>query len=173
MDELTRKATRLWTSAQPIVGAFVTSVVRDCRDREDVLQETALAVFKSIDSYDESLPFNAWAIGIARNQVGLYLRRRKRDRHVFDESTIACIESAFSRSSPSPKLDYLPECMQQLDRRGREMCELRYQEDLKPAAIADKLQMNANAVSKALQRIREQLRLCIDSKAAAEGPSND
>lgn len=169
MDELTRKATLHWTSAQPIVAAFVASVVRDCRDREDVLQETALAVFNSIDSYDERLPFNAWAIGIARNQVGLYLRQRKRDRHVFDESTIACIESAFSRTLPSPKLDYLPDCMQQLDRRARRMCELRYQEDLKPAAIADKLKMTANAVSKALQRIREQLRRCIDSKASAEG----
>lgn len=168
MDELTRKATLHWTSAQPIVAAFVASVVRDYRDRDDVLQETALAVFKSIGSYDEKLPFNGWAIGIARNQVGLYLRRRKRDRHVFDESTIACLESAFSRKLRSPKLDYLPECMQQLDRRAQEMCELRYQEDLKPAAIAGKMQMTANTVSKTLQRIRDQLRLCIDSKAVAE-----
>lgn len=169
MDELTRKATLHWTSAQPIVAAFVASVVRDARDRDDVLQETALAVFKSIEAYDSSLPFNAWAVGIARNQVGLYLRKRKRDRHVFDTSTIACLEAAFCRTSPSPKLDYLPECMQQLQLHARQMCELRYQEDLKPAAIADRLRMKANAVAKALQRIRDQLRLCIDTKAASEG----
>ena len=168
MDESTEHATRHWTSAQPTVAAFVAAVIWDYRDREDVLQEIALAVFKSIDSYDSKLPFNAWAIGIARNQVGLYLRRRRRDRHVFGDSTIACLESAFSRTSPSPKLDYLPECMQQLDDRAREMCELRYQDDLKPAAIGEKLQLTANAVSKALQRIRDQLRLCVESKAAIE-----
>lgn len=166
IDDSTRKATRLWTSAQPVVAAFVASVVRDICDREDVLQETALAVFKSIESYDDRQPFNGWAIGIARNHVGLYLRRRKRDRHVFDESTIACLESAFSRASASPKLDHLPECMRQLDGRAREMCELRYQENLKPAAIGEQLNMAANAVSKALQRIREQIRLCIETKAA-------
>jgi RNA polymerase sigma-70 factor (ECF subfamily) len=165
MDESTRKATLLWTSAQPIVAAFVASIVRDYRDREDVLQETALAVFKSIESYDSKLPFNAWAIGIARNQVGLYLRRRKRDRHVFGDSTIECIEDAFTQASSSEKLDSLPECMKQLDGRAQEICEMRYQEDLKPAAIAERLEMTANAVSKALQRIRDQLRLCIESKA--------
>lgn len=152
-----------------MVAAFVAAVIRDYRDRDDVLQETALAVFESIESYDSAQSFNGWAIGIARNQVGLYLRRRKRDRHVFDASTIACIESAFSRTSPPPKLDYLPACMQQLDGRSREMCEMRYQEDLKPAATGEQLQLTANAVSKALQRIREQLRLCVESKVAVEG----
>ncbi|MCP4786405.1 MAG: sigma-70 family RNA polymerase sigma factor [Fuerstiella sp.] len=169
MDESTRKATLLWTSAQPIVAAFVAAVVRDFRDREDVLQETALAVFRSIDSYDSNLPFNAWAIGIARNQVGLYLRRRKRDRHVFGDTAIACLEAAFSRASSSAKLDFLAECMRQLDGRSREMCDLRHQEDIKPGAIAEKLGMTANAVSKTLQRVRHQLRICIKSKAAVEG----
>ena len=169
MDESTRNATRLWTSAQPTVAAFVASVIRNYRDRDDVLQETALAIFESIESYDPNLPFNAWAIGIARNQVGLYLRKRKRDRHVFREETIACIESAFNRTSPPKKLDYLPECIQQLNGRAREMCDLRYQADLKPAAIGKRLEMTANAVSKALQRIRDELRRCIDSKVAHEG----
>lgn len=159
----------LWTSAQPVVSAFIASVIRDSRDREDVIQETALAVFDSIANYDSSRPFNAWAIGVARNQVGLYLRRRKRDRHVFDDSAIGCLEAAFGRISASPKLDFLPECMRQLDARARQMCDLRYQEELKPAAIAHELGMTANAVSKALQRIREELRLCIESKAAVEG----
>lgn len=166
MDESTRQATRLWTLAQPTVSAFVASVVRDFRDRDDVLQETALAVFDSIDSYDPSQSFNGWAIGIARNQVGLYLRRRKRDRHVFDESTIACLEDAFTQVSRSPKLEFLPECVDQLAGRSRQICDLRYQEDLKPAAIGEKIGMTANSVAKTLQRVREQLRLCIEAKAA-------
>jgi RNA polymerase sigma-70 factor, ECF subfamily len=166
VDDSTQKATRLWTLAQPVVAAFIASVVRDFRDREDVLQETALAVFKSIESYDDQLPFNGWAIGIARNQLGLYLRRRRRDQHVFYESTIACLESAFTRRTPSPKLDYLPECLRQLDSRAREICDMRYQENLKPAEIGDRLKMTANSVSKTLQRIREQLRTCTETKAS-------
>ena len=66
MDEKTRQATRLWTLAQPSVSAFVSSVVRDFRDRDDVLQDIAVAVIESIDLYDTERPFVAWAIGVAR-----------------------------------------------------------------------------------------------------------
>ncbi|WP_146435263.1 sigma-70 family RNA polymerase sigma factor [Blastopirellula retiformator] len=169
MDENTLQATRLWTSAQPMVAAFVTSVVRDQVDRDDVMQETALAVLRSFETYDTSKPFNAWALGIARNQIGLYLRRRKRDRLVFSDETIANLQATFQTEAPPAKLDFLPDCIAQLQGRARQLCDLRYQQDLKPAAIAARIQMTANSVAKALQRIREQLRDCVEAKAAAEG----
>ncbi len=43
---------RLWTLAQPTVSAFVVSVVRDFAARDDLLQETAIAVIESFDRYD-------------------------------------------------------------------------------------------------------------------------
>ena len=52
MDERIRQATRCWTLAQPVVSAFVASVVCDFRDRDDVLQETALAVFDDLNQGD-------------------------------------------------------------------------------------------------------------------------
>ena len=51
-------------------------------------------------------------------------------------------------------LSYLRECFGRLDGRARKMCELRYVQDLKPAAIAESVGMTANSVAKALQRIR-------------------
>ncbi len=169
MDDSTRHATRLWTSAQPVVAAFVASVVRDRRDREDVLQETALAVLNSFESYDSSQAFQGWAIGVARNQISLYLRRRRRDRLVFNEETIANLQSTFEQSSPPEELDHLPTCIEQLSGRSRKICELRYQKGLKPIAISEQIGMTANSVSKALQRIREQLRECIEDKFVSEG----
>ncbi len=171
MDEKTRQAARLWTLAQPVVSAFVTSVVRDFAARDDVLQEIAVAVIESIDRYDAARPFVGWALGIAQNQVGLYLRRVRRDRLVFDEETVSCLASAFIEASvePSPKLDYLQECLQALEGRAKEICDLRYRNDLKPAAIADAVGMTATSVAKALQRIRDQLRGCIERKAVLAG----
>jgi RNA polymerase sigma-70 factor (ECF subfamily) len=159
---------RLWTLAQPTVSAFVTSLVRDFRDRDDVLQETAVAVIESFDRYDPARPFVAWALGIARNQVGLYLRRRGRDRHTFDTEAVEQLAVAFESVAPEGfhQLDYLRDCMQRLEGRARQICELRYSDDLKPAAIAATVGMTANTVAKALQRIRDQLRTCIETKAA-------
>ena len=173
MDDQTRQATRMWTLAQPAVSAFITSVVRDFRDRDDVLQDVAVAVIESFDRWDAERPFVAWAIGVARNQVGLYLRRRRREQHVldFDPETIDALQVAFSSAAEvgEPRLDFLHECLKSLEGRARTMCELRYQQDLKPAAIAEMIGMTANSVAKSLQRIRDQLRECIDHKASVQG----
>jgi RNA polymerase sigma-70 factor (ECF subfamily) len=80
MDDQAKQATRLWTHAQTVVSAFVTSVVWDFAARGDLLQEIAVAVIESFERYDSSRSFIGWALGIARNQVGLYLRRVRRDR---------------------------------------------------------------------------------------------
>lgn len=171
MDERARQATRLWTLAQPVVSAFVGSVVRDFAARDDVLQETAVAVIEAFDRYDPERPFVAWAMGIAQNQVRLYFRRLHRDRLVFDDELLVQLAAAFeetSRAEAQP-LGHLRGCLDQLEGRSRELCDLRYGRDLKPAAIASALGMSANAVAKALQRIRDQLRACIERKSALEG----
>ncbi|MEM7454762.1 MAG: sigma-70 family RNA polymerase sigma factor [Planctomycetota bacterium] len=169
MQESTRQATRLWTTAQPVVAAFVASAIRNRHDREDVLQETALAVLNSFDSFDQSRPFQAWAIGIARNQIGLYLRKNSRSKLVFNEETVATLQDTFDTALPPDELDYLPECIDRLEKRARRLCELRYQEGLKPAAISEQVGLTPNTVAKALQRIRERLRSCIRDRLANAG----
>ncbi len=172
MDETTRQAARYWTLAQPAVSAFVAALVHDFRDRDDVLQDIAVAVLESFPSYDPARPFTAWAIGVARNQVRLYLRRRRRDRLVFDEATIACLADAFGDIDADEvrRLDHLRECLTLLASRARGLCQLRYEQDMKPAAIAERVGMTPNSVAKALQRIRDQLRECLERRAPATLP---
>jgi RNA polymerase sigma-70 factor, ECF subfamily len=172
MDNQTVEAIRLWTLAQPTVSAFVTSLVREIRDKDDILQE--VAVMESFASYDHSRPFVAWAIGITRNQVGLYYRRKGRERLVFDPEAIEQLEQAFVEVRPRDVriLDYLKECIQSLQGRARKLCELRYEHDLKPVAIASRVGMSANGVAKALQRTREELRECVERKANLDGISS-
>ena len=151
----------------PTVSAFVTSVVREFRDRDDVLQDIAVAVVESFEKYDPNRPFVAWAIGVAKNQVGLYLRQRQRDRLIFDNDTVDVLALAFAEVGPeqNQRAAFLQDCLRSVERHARKLLDLRYGQDLKPAAIADRIGTSANAVAKALQRIRDQLRICIDRKA--------
>lgn len=171
MDPQTLQATRLWTLAQPVVSAYVISVVRDFAARDDVLQEIAVAVLESFERYDSSRSFIAWALGIAQNQIRLYFRRQHRDRLVFDEELLTSLATTFAGTSPERvrSLDFVTDCLGELSGRARELCDLRYGQNLKPAAIAESLGMTANTVAKALQRIREQLRSCIERKTTASG----
>ncbi|MEP3479628.1 MAG: sigma-70 family RNA polymerase sigma factor [Fuerstiella sp.] len=167
MDETARQATRQWTLAQPAVSAFITSVVRDFRDRDDVLQDVAVAVIESFPSYNSQYPFIPWAIGVAKNQVGLYLRSRRKDLLVFDDDTITCLAVAIPEvaQKTESQLKFMTECLEGLENRAHHLFQLRYQQDLKPAAIADCLGMTANSAAKALQRIRDRLRQCVERKS--------
>lgn len=174
MNEPYHQAIRYWTLAQPIVSAYVTAVVRDFRDRDDLLQAISVAVLESFASYDPSRPFLGWAMGIAKNQVGTYLRERKRNRLVFDPETVERLAVAFEQLEPDTtrKLEFLEECVAKLPGRARQLCNLRYQNDLKPAAIAPLLGMTPNSVAKSLQRIRDQLRQCVERLVAMDGASS-
>ena len=164
------EATRLWTLAVPSVSAFVTSLVRDFQDRDDVLQETAVAVMESFARYDPEYSFVGWAIGIARNQVRLHCRRKSRERIAFDSDSVDSLARAFVDQTPhDPRLDRLGECVEALDARSKELCRLRYEQDLKPAGIGERLGVAANAVAKALQRVRDRLRECVERKAMEAG----
>lgn len=164
------EATRLWTLAVPTVSAFVTSLVRDFQDRDDVLQETAVAVLEYFGRYDPAQSFVGWAIGIARNQVRLHCRRKGRERIAFNSDAVDALALAFLDQTPhDPRLDRLSECVESLDARSKELCRLRYEQDLKPAGIGERLGLAANAVAKALQRVRDRLRECVERKAMEAG----
>ncbi len=61
MDRQIVEATRLWVLSQPAVAAFLSTVVRDFRERDDVLQDVAVAVLESFPRYDAAKPFTPWA----------------------------------------------------------------------------------------------------------------
>ena len=171
MDDRTREVARLWTLAQPAVSAFVASLVRSIHARDDILQDVAVAVLDSAGAYDPSRTLSGRALGVARNQVRLYLRRQGADRLIFDQAALDNLEQAFGEIRPRDvrMLDYLGECLELLEGRVRRLCELRYTKDLKPAAIAPLVGMSANGVAKTLQRVRERLRECLETKAALDG----
>lgn len=159
------EATRLWTLALPTVSAFVSGLVRDFQDRDDVLQETAVAVMESFHRFDPQQSFVGWALGVARNQAHLHFRRKARQRVAFDSDAVEALAQAFVEGNEANwKLEHLTECLGSLDEKSRDLCRLRYEHDLKPAAIGDRLGMAANAVAKALQRIRDRLRECVERK---------
>lgn len=164
MNPAVIEATRLWTLAVPAVSAFVAALVRDFQDRDDVLQETAVAVLDAFPRYDPGQPFTAWAIGVARNQVRLYCRRKGRERLAFDTAAVDALAAAFAEGDPDRRLDHLDGCVAALDPASRELCRLRYELDLKPAAIGERIGQAANTVAKALQRVRDRLRECIRRK---------
>jgi len=161
----------LWTQGQPIVSAFVRTMIRDRHQADEVVQRTAMAAVRKFHEYDHGRPFVAWAIGMARFEVLNFRREHATDRHLFDDALVEKIASGFERvaGQAGSLRDALEICVEQLDARGRQAVDLVYGQGASTAEAAGKLNMSPGAARMLLCRVRAALRKCVERRLAAEG----
>lgn len=161
----------LWVKSQPVISAYINASVVDFHKAEDLLQETARVVAERFDDYDPDRPFVAWAIGIAKNLILKSYRQHANDRHIFSSETMEHIASAFDRIQPelTPLREALRMCIDHVQGKSRQVLELRYIREMKPANIAERMGMNTNNVHVILHRIRKALSHCIQERLESEG----
>lgn len=162
-----------WTRAQPSVGRFIRSFVRDRAQAEDLLQEVALVIVDRFETYEPDRPFVGWALGIARRVVLTHLRKVYRDRQVEFSDAVEQAADAFQRLDPQTEAmkDSLAHCIGNVRGRSRQALLLRYTEGLELKQIAERLGMTAGNVGVLLHRVRTSLRECVERRLRLEGHS--
>ena len=166
-----RRMTQLWMQAQPIVTAYIASVVRDRHHVEDLTQETAAAIASAFERYDADKPFTPWALGVARNKVLMYLRTSKRDKHLFDENQLIDLAQAHQSLADTfiERKQALHQCLKSLPETSRSLLLRRYFENEKVNAIAKSMGRTEGAISTTLYRIRGTLAACIRKRMGGIG----
>lgn len=146
----------------PLVGCF--------DDAQDVLQETATAIWRKFDQYDPKQSFLPWAKQFARNEVLMHHRRRRR----YTFLTEPLIESLLEQQSQVESLRQrrelaLRQCLEKLPEADRALLDRRYAErEMTIQQLAAESGQTANVLYKALGRIRRQLLQCINEKLASD-----
>jgi RNA polymerase sigma-70 factor (ECF subfamily) len=157
---------RLWTEAQPILAGYLCAVVPDFHEAEDLLQEVAVILLRKFPEYDPQRPFVGWAIGIAKREILMARRSHARNRLFYQADLLERLGDACEELAPEleDRSRALRECMRTLQSRAGELLRLRYEESLKPNAIAARAGMAVIAVRVTLSRTRAALRDCIERK---------
>ena len=160
------KFTRLWTEAQPLVAAYIHSLVFDFHEAEDLLQEVAVILLRKFPEYSPERPFVRWAIGAARFEVLAARRRHARSRIAYSPELLDRVSEAYEELAPEleQRAFALRECLGEIHGRARDLLLLRYERSLKPGAISERLGIAAVAVRVMLTRTRASLRKCIERK---------
>jgi RNA polymerase sigma-70 factor (ECF subfamily) len=73
----------------PIARRAIRSILRNTADIDDVMQETAMAAFKAVRSFNERSKFSTWLTRIAINNALMLLRRRKTRSEMSFDADIA------------------------------------------------------------------------------------
>ena len=162
---------RDWTSAQPVVAAFIRGLVPLHHDAEDLLQRTAIALVRRYPGYDPARPFVGFALGVARVEVLRYRREVGRQRAVFDTDAVEAVAEAFREVAPvaGEVQSALWQCVDRLRGRVREVFALHYGQGLSAAEIAARVDRPASAVSVTLHRGRRAVRHCLERRLLAGG----
>jgi RNA polymerase sigma-70 factor (ECF subfamily) len=146
------------------VRSLAGGLVYDPGAADDVAQETLLAALENPPAHLAST--RGWLATVARNvarQMG-----RSRTRRTAREAKVALPEDAVPSTLELLEVEevrgQVVEAVMGLDETDRSVVVLRYYEGLKPAAIADRMGLTANAVSSRLSRAHRKLREVLDAR---------
>lgn len=161
----------LFSLSQARVQAYIRSLVPDPTHADDVFQATSLVLWRSFGTFDRRKDFLPWAFGVARHQVLMFWRTRRRDRHVFSESLIAMLadEARGRVEMATDRQRALDACVESLPPRQRDLIRMFYGENKSANAIAASWDRTVHAVYKALKIMRKGLLECVERRLAAEG----
>lgn len=149
---------------------YVAALVPNVTDAEDIVQQTALALWEKFDAYDPGQPFTPWACRFALNKARQWIERHQRWQSLLDRGLLE--ELAQRREELQPeferRLRHLEDCLGQLPREQRSVVEAYYYERLDVATLAGRSGRTVAATYKTLQRVRQTLQFCVERQIRAE-----
>ncbi|MCA9128210.1 MAG: sigma-70 family RNA polymerase sigma factor [Planctomycetales bacterium] len=151
--------------------AFLRSAGCDTTTADDVWQETMLVAWRRLDEFDRSRPFGPWLRGIAIRVLLNWNRRNSSSLQLIgDVETLDYLCERFDRiqslagDTLQEKLEVLRDCLNDLPPTYRECIALRFENDLAPSGISEKLCVALETVKKRLLRAKQRLLQCMETK---------
>jgi RNA polymerase sigma-70 factor (ECF subfamily) len=153
----------LVTRFTPLVYRLARRMLRDGAEAEDVSQEVFLRMHRSFESYDPTRPLAPW---IARTTYHACLRRLESAARRSVSGDPEALSAVPDELRPSPEdaaasgeaSALLLRALDDLPAQDRALLDLRYQEGLSDAEVAEAAGMPVNTVKTRLHRARGRLR---------------
>ncbi|MDF1810882.1 MAG: sigma-70 family RNA polymerase sigma factor [Verrucomicrobiales bacterium] len=160
-----------FTRYEPDLRRFIGSLLPDWSDTDEVLQQTALVIWRKFDQYDPDTHFMKWACVIARFEALSYRRKMARDRLVFREELFELMadEGADEVSERRKELEALEVCLAEMPGKSRRFLTLAYTPGVKVKDMAEEAGSSAAAFYMRLKRLRRKLLSCVESKIQPVG----
>jgi RNA polymerase sigma-70 factor, ECF subfamily len=161
----------LFLRSEREIFRYVAALVPNVADAEDIVQQTALALWEKFEAYDPSQPFTPWACRFALNKARQWIERRQRWQTLLDKGLAE--ELAQRREQLRPELEvrlkHLEGCLNKLPEEQRSLVEGYYyrRETIEKLAVSSS--RTVGATYKTLQRVRQALQNCIDAGVKPEG----
>lgn len=133
---------------------FLTCLLSNQADAEDVAQEVFVRAFLSIDRFRGDAKFRTWIRRIAINQA--FNHRRAKGRHAAVEFDETWEKPSYDRHKEAlAARDTLMHCLEQLPYVSREVLVLYHVEELSVQEVANSLEIGVSAAKMRIKRARD------------------
>ena len=161
--------TRLLLESEPVMVRSVLVVAPSLADAREIVQDTAVALWRQFDSYDPDRPFTNWAMGFARIETRRFLARQQRRAQVTEEAMEVLQQEIDQGPDFATVIErHLATCLGKLPEKQRRLIQGYYHEGRSPQWLSEREGRTVEAIYKAIQRTRADLRTCIESQTRKE-----
>lgn len=135
---------------------------------DDIAQEVFLTAYKKFENFDKTKKVYSWLFGIAKNLANNERRKEARHARILNDNLTEFIVENSADLHETIYQDHLIKimnnCIEELSDVSRNLLRLRYEKKQKSNEIAKVMCKKAGTIRQALSRIRDALRVCIESK---------
>jgi RNA polymerase sigma-70 factor (ECF subfamily) len=160
---------RLLMLHQRDVFRYVVTLVPGLADAQEVMQETALALWRKFDEYDPGRPFVPWAKQFAYFEALRFCRSRSKYMEFLSEELIERL--AAERDAREPEFEArrlaLRHCLDALSERDRNLLEVRYGGEQSLVKYSEQTGRSIHMLRKTLVHLRRGLLECAMRRLAA------
>lgn len=164
---------------QSMLRAYIRSMLPTGREGDDILQEVGVRVLRDRDSIVGPEQFGAWCRGIARNLILQHWDRQGRRKEVPMHDYLDVVERAYDQHGDELQAGWqlreeaLRVCLGQVSDDNRALLEWRYVSGLPSHEIGQRQGRSAEAVRRALMRLRDALRACVERRLRDSGTKDE
>lgn len=171
-DAAQQRFLSLFLRSEREIFRYVAALVPHVADAEDIVQQTALALWEKFDSYDPNQPFTPWACRFALNKTRQWIERRQRWQALLEGGLAE--ELARRREELRPEIEtrlkHLEGCLSKLPSEQRAIVEGYYYRRDSMEKVAEESGRTVAAAYKTLQRIRQALQTCVENAGKGVAP---
>ncbi len=161
----------LFLRSEREIFRYVAALVPNITDAEDIVQQTAIALWEKFEAYDPAQPFTPWACRFALNKARQWIERRQRWQALLEGGLAEEIMQRREALRPEleVRLKHLESCLGKLPADQRSLVEGYYYHRTDIELLSENSGRTVAAAYKALQRIRQTLQICVERAARPEG----
>lgn len=155
---------------------YLTSLLGNRHDAEDVLQKASMTMWRRFESFDASgakpeEDFLSWACTVAFYEAKNFQRAAARSRLQFSEELLAIIadERVGDLANVNVRAEALEQCLRNLDDASAKLVEAAYFEEGSLLTLAEQLGRAPQTLYNKLNIIRRKLAECVTARLAEGG----